>query len=143
MAQDMGGKRYTQDEIDQIIAMTAKGLFCREIAEKLGRPEQGIRSIRRRLGLVKGKVRVLSSLRQEDLTERVKVLEEELDETIEATNHNEEGLADAVNELIVSDHYEEILVQLDELKVRVNRLEEKMNLTSPRGRQGIAGSHTE
>ncbi len=111
MAQDMGGKRYTRDEIDEIISLTAKGLLCRDIAEKLGRPEQGIRSIRRRLGLAKSQVRVPRSFGREDSTELAK-LREILDEAIEMSDHDIGIIANKMNEL----------------ESRTDRLEEKMKV---------------
>ncbi len=112
MAQDMGGKRYTRDEIDQIISLTAKGLLCREIAEKLGRPEQGIRSIRRRLSLTKSRVRVPRVFAREDSTELTK-LKEILYEAIEMSDHDIGIIANIMNEL----------------ESRIDRLEEKMKVT--------------
>ncbi len=112
MAQDMGGKRYTRDEIDQVISLTAKGLLCREIAEKLRRPEQGIRSIRRRLELRKSEVRDPRILGREDLTELAK-LREILSEFLEISDHDIRIIANEINEL----------------ESRIDRLEEKMKVS--------------
>ncbi len=121
MVQNMGGKRYTKDEIDQVISLTAKGLLCREIAEKLGRPEQGIRSIRHRLGLAKGEIRNPGVLGRENSTDSIKVLREDLNSSIEACDYNGEIICDEINEL----------------KGRADRLEEKMKVASEQAKQPL------
>ena len=55
------GKRYTQDEINRIQALTEEGLTINEIATQLDRPEAGIRNMRYRL---KMKVDRKASLKQ-------------------------------------------------------------------------------
>ncbi len=123
MAQDMGGKRYTRDEIDQIISLTAKGLFCREIAEKLGRPEQGIRSIRRRLCLGRREVRDPRILGREDSTELAK-LRDIISESLEMSDHDMIIIADEINEL----------------SGRIDRLEEKMKVAQEQRELGRRAS---
>ena len=49
----MGGKRITEEELQQIKTFIDEGLTNREIGEKLGRSKDGIRNIRYRKGLVK------------------------------------------------------------------------------------------
>ena len=49
----MGGKRSSKEELQQIEVLVEEGLTNREIAEKLGRSEAGIRNFRYRKGLVK------------------------------------------------------------------------------------------
>ena len=48
----MGGKRISKEELQQVEDLVAVGSTNREIAEKLGRSEGGIRNIRYRKGLV-------------------------------------------------------------------------------------------
>ncbi len=48
IVENMTGRRYTKDEIKLIGDLSNEGLLSREIAQRLGRSEQGIRSIRRR-----------------------------------------------------------------------------------------------
>ena len=48
----MGGRRTTKEELQQIEVLVDEGLTNREIAERLGRSEDGIRNIRFRKGLV-------------------------------------------------------------------------------------------
>ena len=45
------GKRYTKEEIKHIRDQTDEGLSSREIANRLGRPEAGIRNLRHRMKL--------------------------------------------------------------------------------------------
>jgi ParB-like chromosome segregation protein Spo0J len=49
----MGGRRTSKEELMQLEAMTEEGLTIREIAERLGRSEAGIRNLRYRKGLVR------------------------------------------------------------------------------------------
>ena len=48
----MGGRRTSKEELQQIEVLAEEGLTNREIAQKLGRSEAGIRNIRFRKGLV-------------------------------------------------------------------------------------------
>jgi hypothetical protein len=59
------GKRYTKEEISQIQALTIEGLSSREIADRLGRPEAGIRNLRHRMKLKTTTKETISSLRQD------------------------------------------------------------------------------
>jgi IS30 family transposase len=49
----MGGRRTSKEELMQLEAMTEEGLTIREIAERLGRSEAGIRNLRYRNRLVR------------------------------------------------------------------------------------------
>jgi IS30 family transposase len=49
----MGGRRTSKEEMQQIKTFIEEGLTNREIAEKLGRSEAGIRNLRYRKSLVK------------------------------------------------------------------------------------------
>ena len=59
------GKRYTKEEISQIQALTIEGLSSREIANKFGRPEAGIRNLRHRMKLKTTTKETINSLRHE------------------------------------------------------------------------------
>ncbi len=75
----MGGRRYKKDETIQIEALIEEGLTSREIAQKLGRSEAGIRNIRYRKGLIKkaeSETKVLYQQR-DNLRNAVKGLEEQ------------------------------------------------------------------
>ena len=48
----MGGKRISEEELQQIEVLVDEGLTNREIAQKLGRSEAGIRNLRYRKKLV-------------------------------------------------------------------------------------------
>lgn len=49
----MGGRRTSKEELMQLEAMTEEGLTIKEIAQRLGRSEAGIRNLRYRKKLVK------------------------------------------------------------------------------------------
>ncbi len=49
----MGGRRTSKEELQQIEVLVEEGLTNREIAQRLGRSEAGIRNIRYRKSLVK------------------------------------------------------------------------------------------
>ena len=49
----MGGRRISNEESEQIELLVEEGVTNREIAEKLGRSEAGIRNLRYRKGLCK------------------------------------------------------------------------------------------
>jgi hypothetical protein len=59
------GKRYAKEEIDQIRSLTEEGLSSREIAERIGRPEAGIRNLRHRMKLKTTTQQTLKTLRQD------------------------------------------------------------------------------
>jgi IS30 family transposase len=67
------GKRYTQDEINQIQDLTKEGLTSNEIASRLGRPEAGVRNIRYRLKMKSNQKESLKQLSkdQQQLSEKV------------------------------------------------------------------------
>ena len=67
------GKRYTQEEIDQIQALTSEGHTDHEIAERLGRTENAIRNIRHRTHLQSETKQSLQSLQRERATLNDKV----------------------------------------------------------------------
>ena len=72
----MGGRRTSKEELMQLEAMTEEGLTIKEIAQKLGRSEAGIRNLRYRKRLVKrteNETRVLFQQRDE-LQNSVKAL---------------------------------------------------------------------
>jgi len=73
----MGGRRTSKEELMQLEAMTEEGLTIREIAQRLGRSEAGIRNIRYRKRLMKkteSETRVLFQQRGE-LRNAVKALQ--------------------------------------------------------------------
>ena len=58
------GQRYTGEETDQIRTLTEEGLSSREIADRLGRPEAGIRNLRHRMKLKTTTKKTISSLKR-------------------------------------------------------------------------------
>ena len=74
------GRRYSQEEISQIQALTTEGHTIKEIADILGRPEAGIRNIRHRNKLKTKTRQSLETLRQDekDLTRRVSRLRRDI-----------------------------------------------------------------
>ncbi len=83
------GKRYTREEIDQIQALVTDGLTDREIAERLGRSEDGIRNIRHRKKLRAATTRSLQSLihKEKEVNERVSHMLREI-ESLETRRKN-------------------------------------------------------
>lgn len=59
------GKRYSRDEIKEIQSLTEEGLTSNEIANRLGRPEAGVRNIRYRLKMKSGTRKSLKQLRKD------------------------------------------------------------------------------
>jgi len=60
------GRRYTQEEIQQIQALMDEGLANRQIATRLGRSEAGIRNIRHRTKLKTDTTKTLQTLIQDE-----------------------------------------------------------------------------
>lgn len=59
------GKRYTAEEIKQIKALAEEGVANRDIAERIGRTEAGIRNLRHRIKLKTTTRETIHSLRQD------------------------------------------------------------------------------
>jgi DNA-binding CsgD family transcriptional regulator len=77
------GRRYTKEEIKQIKALAEEGLTNQDIAERIGRPEAGIRNLRHRIQLKTSMRETVRSLRQDirqlrrtkaDLAQEIKIL---------------------------------------------------------------------
>lgn len=75
----MGGRRYTKGETKQIEALILEGLTSREIAQRLGRSEAGIRNLRYRKGLIKKAEDEIKALFQQrnELRDTVEILREQ------------------------------------------------------------------
>ena len=98
----MGGRRTSKEELQQIEVLVDEGLTNREIAEKLGRSEAGIRNIRFRKGLVtaaEDESKVLFQQRN-DLKRLVVNLNEQktsLDTEVERLKNEKEKLEATIN----------------------------------------------
>ena len=68
------GKRYTQEEIDQIQALTNEGLKDGQIAVKLDRSENGVRNIRYRMNLKANTKESLQQLRMNQIKYQITLL---------------------------------------------------------------------
>jgi len=98
----MGGRRTSKEELMQLEAMTEEGLTTREIAQRLGRSEAGIRNLRYRKRLVKiaeDETKVLFQQRDE-LRNMVKTLQGQktsLADEIDNLNQEKEKLEATIN----------------------------------------------
>lgn len=98
----MGGRRSTKEELTQLEAMTEEGLTTREIAQKLGRSEAGVRNLRYRKRLVKktqNETKVLFQ-RRDELQNSVKALQGQktiLSQDVEGLEKEREKLEAVIN----------------------------------------------
>ena len=74
---NMGGRRTTKQELEQIEALTSEGLTTREIAERLNRSEAAIRNLRykKRLAPILRSETAVLQKQKNDLTSKVKALQ--------------------------------------------------------------------
>ena len=95
------GKRYTKEEIKDIKALAEEGLTNQDIAERIGRPEAGIRNLRHRIQLKTSTRETVRSLRQDirqlrktkaDLAQEIKPLERRHQDITTALQQDEQTL---------------------------------------------------
>ena len=104
----MGGRRTSKEELVQLEAMTEEGLTIREIAQRLGRSEAGIRNLRYRKRLVK---------KAEDETEVLFQQRDELKNTVDTLQGQKTLLANEVTGLRKEKEKLEATINMDKIQL--------------------------
>lgn len=118
-------KRYSQEETKQIQDLVVQGLSNREIAQRFGRAEAGIRNIRHRLKLKTNTKNQLRSLLQEknDLTNKVQELRQTQKQLSSQLDSLQKRRQEAQMRLEIDQHAQEQNLQIALIKLKIKKPE--------------------
>lgn len=95
---------YSREELNQINSLTKEGLTSREIAERLGRPEAGIRNVRYRLKMER---------RTKETIDSLIIRKNELESEINKLKQTRQKLFDEINSLTEKKRHYENQINID------------------------------
>lgn len=119
----MGGRHYGKEDVKQIEVLIEDGLTSKDIAQRLGRPEAGIRNLRYRKGLVR---------KAEDETKALFQRRDELGDAVKGLEDQYRTLFNSVESLKAEKEKLESIISLDKILLQSALTQALTNLKQQR-----------
>jgi len=119
----MGGRQYRKEDVRQIDALIGEGLTDREIAQKLGRSEAGVRNLRYRKRLVR---------KAEDESKALLLQRDKLRDEVKDLQDRQQILSKEVKSLEERKNNLELIINMDKILLQNTLSQSLMNLKSQR-----------